>query len=258
MMIVFFFKPNINTLMQANKKFVDVFYKVLQEEVWESSKARANMDYVFKIIQYFMLCDIAASVRNIIKYNLPYYLLGNIEIFSARLTLGSLIIPGDIFFKIPQSNLEDLYSYLRRTKFFSFFIKMYCNFSQREISSYISDLGRSEIMEALGLPDNEHGGRKNPFLNIYHSFFNVKLLLRNHKQLEDFIDPRINIDRVNLKVKKLTGSKRFSQRFSTLLDISGPVKSSQLISSLIMDGGETSAGLRPVMVHLTTINRMDS
>jgi hypothetical protein len=176
MMIIFLFKPNINTLISANKKFVDVFYKVLQEEIWESPKARANMDYVFKMIQYFLLCDIAASVRNIIKYHLPYYLLSNIEIFSARLTLGSLIIPGDIFFKIPQGNLEELYAYLRRTKFFSFFIKMYTNFSQREITSYISEFGKSELTESLVVPGNDHGGRKNPFLNIYHSFFNVKLL----------------------------------------------------------------------------------
>jgi hypothetical protein len=61
MMIIFLFKPNINTLMSVNKNFVDVFYSVLNEEIWEFPKARANMDWIFKLIQYFLLIDISGS-----------------------------------------------------------------------------------------------------------------------------------------------------------------------------------------------------
>jgi hypothetical protein len=101
MMIIFLFKPNINCLMSVNKNFVDVFYSVLDEEVWKYPKSRANMDWVFKLMQYFLLIDIAGSMKNIIKYHIPYYLMANIEIFSARLTLTCLLAPGDMLFKIP-------------------------------------------------------------------------------------------------------------------------------------------------------------
>jgi hypothetical protein len=103
MMIIFLFKPNINCLMSVNKNFVDVFYSVLNEEVWKYPKSRANMDWVFKLMQYFLLIDIAGSMKNIIKYHIPYYLMANIEIFNARLTLTCLLTPGDMLFKIPEN-----------------------------------------------------------------------------------------------------------------------------------------------------------
>ena len=97
--------------MAANKNFVDVFYSVLNEEVWTNSKSKANMDLVFKMIQYFILIDISGSLKNIVKYHIPFYLIGNIEIFSARLTLNCLITPGDMMFKFSAEYLELLYGY---------------------------------------------------------------------------------------------------------------------------------------------------
>jgi hypothetical protein len=84
-MITLLFKPNITTLSQANTEFVDVFYKCLQEEVWDNPRSKANMDWVCKIIQYFLMIDIAGSLKNMIKYHIPFYLLGNIEVFSTRI-----------------------------------------------------------------------------------------------------------------------------------------------------------------------------
>lgn len=54
----------------------------------DNEKTRANMEWCLKMIQYFMLCDLTSSMKNIIKYHIPYYLLGNIEIFSAKITLN--------------------------------------------------------------------------------------------------------------------------------------------------------------------------
>jgi hypothetical protein len=77
--------------------------------------------------------------------------------------------------------------------------------------------------------------------------------------LEDYIDPRINIDRVNLKVKKLTGSERFDQRFSSILDTAeNNFNKSLVVSTASIGNGGNSKGRKSVMVNLSTINQIDS
>jgi hypothetical protein len=56
------------------------------------------------------------------------------------------------------------------------------------------------------------GGVKNVFVNIFHSFFNIRLLMKNHKQPEDYNMANLDVDRVGLKEKK-NRVKRMSQRF---------------------------------------------
>jgi len=91
------------------------------------------MDYVFKLIQYFLLIDIAGSIKNIIKYHIPFYLIANIEIAGAKNIIGSLLVPGDLFFKIPQELLVEFYNYLKFTQFWPFFCTVFVKFSQKLI-----------------------------------------------------------------------------------------------------------------------------
>lgn len=200
MMIVFLFKPNINTLMVQNRKCVDIFYKCLYEEVWSNERCKCNMDLVFKLIQFFLLCDLRNSMRNIIKYHIPYYLLGNIEIFGARLTLTCLITPGDIFFKIPENMLKILYRYFDESGYFLFYLEMMINFQQDYIEDKIKSMTYSEEFsdDHYEFDNMGDGGFKNPFLNLYHSFFNIRLLYKNHKQIEDYNMDKTNIDRIDL------------------------------------------------------------
>jgi hypothetical protein len=77
--------------------------------------------------------------------------------------------------------------------------------------------------------------------------------------LEDFIDPQINIDRVNLKVKKLTGSERFDQRFSPILDTAeNNFNKSFVVSTASIGNSGNSKSRRSVVVNLSTINQIDS
>lgn len=55
------FKPNITFLISTNKDWLDIFYDVMQDEIWDNRSCRANMDYVLKLVQYFMLIDITGS-----------------------------------------------------------------------------------------------------------------------------------------------------------------------------------------------------
>jgi hypothetical protein len=85
-MIIFFFKPNLTTIIQFNKNFVDIFYDILFHDVLENGHSKSNMDWIFKIMQYFLIYDIDNSIKNILKYNIIFYLVANIEVVSARMT----------------------------------------------------------------------------------------------------------------------------------------------------------------------------
>lgn len=253
MMIIFLFKPNINTLMAANKNFVDVFYKTLQEEVWDNSKTKVNMDWVFKLIQYFLLIDISGSLKNIVKYHLPYYLLGNIEVTSAKITLTSLITPGDLFFKIPKKMLNCLYGYLSRTTFFAFYVKLLLDFNQKEIEKKINNLkGTFSDYDLEEFDEFESGGTKNPILNLYHSFFNVKQLLKNHKQPEDYSTQKTNIDNIDWESQaQYKKRKRFSKFFSNVVDEENAPKKERGEKRL-------TAPVKKDRVCSQTFNRIDS
>lgn len=110
-MLVILFKPNSSVMFANNQNIVDIFYRCLKEQVWANKKARANMDLVYKIMQYFLLFDHQASIRNIIKYHIPFRLLGEIESQGARFTLGCLLMPGNKIFKIPQKMMQKFYNY---------------------------------------------------------------------------------------------------------------------------------------------------
>jgi hypothetical protein len=75
---------------------------------------------------------------------------------------------------------------------------MFMNFCQYEMEKKIDECSNASSDQWIDkFDDEDHGGRKNPFLNIYHSFFNVKLLMKNHKQPEDFSEVKLNIDQVS-------------------------------------------------------------
>jgi hypothetical protein len=66
------------------------------------------------------------------------------------------------------------------------------------------------------------GGVKNVFVNIFHSFFNIRLLMKNHKQPEDYNMANLDVDRVSLKEKK-NRVKRMSRRFNGPV-LTGPAR----------------------------------
>lgn len=258
MMIIFLFKPNISTLMRANSRFVDVFYKVFKVDVLDNEKTRVNMEWCLKLIQYFILTDVSSSIKNIIKYNIPYYLLGNIDIFSAKLTLNCQLVPGDKFFKIPQPLLEQFYKYLARTNFWQFYVNMFLNYNQKLIADKIKKLSNTTVkFDKEEFNGFQKGVQKNPILNLYHSFFNIKLLIRNHKQPEDYGIDKKDIDRIdllniqsNLDKKKDRGVLR--KRFSSILeDTLGVVN-----NTLFVPGGGNS--YRKSISQITTYQQLDS
>ena len=75
-----------------------------------------------------------------LKYHIPFYLIGNIEISSARQTLNALLIPADRYFKIPQVVLAFLYKYLKKTSFWSFLMDIFIDFNQNIIMDKINML----------------------------------------------------------------------------------------------------------------------
>lgn len=219
MMYVFLFKPNINSLMSFNTNFVDIFYKLVTKEVFLNPYSKANLDWVFKLMQYFLLCDIGGSIKNIIHEHIPFYLLGNIEIQSARFMQSCLITPGDSFFKLPKEELQKLYRYLKETNFHTVQVQMLVNFSFTNLQDHLIDLRSRSLKSFDFYCGDEFGGKKNPFQNIFHSFFNIKILLKHHKQPEDFANQKYNIDAVNLK------KNAFQRviRFSTMVNNTGNV-----------------------------------
>lgn len=165
-MIIFLFKPNMNTLMLVSKNYIEIFYRIVVEDIFESVSTKANMDWVFKLMQYFMLCDMPMSIKSILKYHIPFYLIGNIEVSSARHTLNSLLVPGDRYFKIPQTFLATLYKYLKKTNFWSFFMDCFVDYNQIVIANKMGQLKEKFPAETFSYSMFEEytaGGQKNPF-----------------------------------------------------------------------------------------------
>jgi hypothetical protein len=246
-MIIFFFKPNLTTIIQYNKNFVDIFYEILFHEVLENGHCKSNMDWVFKIMQYFLIYDIDKSIKNILKYNLIFYLVANIEVVSARMTLECLLIPGDRYFRIPEIYLQKIYGYLNYTNFFGFMVECAFAYDQKKIRIKIETLNEDPKLHDTKLTyigDVIMGGVKNVFVNIFHSFFNIKLLMKNHKQPEDYNMANFDVDRVALQDKK-DRTKRMSRQFLGSV-LTGDVRNElPPRSDLIQSGSFDSDRLHP-------------
>lgn len=215
-LIVFLFKPNITLLMSLNEQYLDVFFKVLYDDVWDNPNCKCNMDYLFKMIQYFQLIDVGRSIRNIIKYHIPFYLLANVEIITARSILDCLLSPGDTFFRVPSLLIKEFYSYLNESDFFETMFMSFSSFSQETIYKKIIHLRKNfQNIDSVALKKLPFFTSKNPFTNIFHSQFNVKLQTKKGKQPEDYCIQKKDIDRINLRVDKTNNSPKKEGRLST-------------------------------------------
>lgn len=198
----------MSVLINLNKNYIDVFYQTVMEEVFENPKSKANMDWVCKIMQYFLMYNPEKSLKNIMKHHILYYLVGNIQISSASMLLTALLTPGDRYFRLPDKHLEKVYNYLDYTEFFNFCLEIITAFNQRKIRDKIDTLLKDENLIETNNPILEFGEKagttiKNVFINIFHSFFNIKPLLKNHKQPEDYNMQKTNIDGFDiLKVRR--------------------------------------------------------
>jgi hypothetical protein len=82
------------------------------------------------------------------------------------------------------------------------------------------------------------GGVKNVFVNIFHSFFNIRLLMKNHKQPEDYNMANLDVDRVALKEKKDRVKRMSRQFFGPVLTVHARAElpgRSELIQSVSSD-----------------------
>ena len=160
-LIIFLFKPNISLLMTQNQTWLDVFFKVLYDDVWDNPNCKCNMDYQFKMIQYFLLIDVGGSIRNIIKYHIPFYLLANVEIGSARTIQECLLTLGDTFFKVPNRLMKHLLHYLAESDFFTVLFASYQNFSQELIYKKLIDLRKNYEPQTAGIRLSKKSSFKN-------------------------------------------------------------------------------------------------
>lgn len=140
-----------------------------------------------------------------------------------------------------------MYEYFEKTNFFEFYTQMLINFSQNDIESKIDQLDKQgSIIDLSQIRKIPHGGTKNPFLNIYHSFFNVKLLMRSHKQPEDFGSVKTNIDAIDMDVfnrrkthASINSQKRFSKDFPSIVDVDESSLNSKDEVSVLNQGKNT-------------------
>lgn len=158
--------------------------------------------------------------------------------------------------------MEKLYEYLARTNFWQFYVNMCINFSQKMISDKLRKLENTRIkFDPDEYSEFQKGAQKNPLLNLFHSFFNIKLLIKNHKQPEDYGLDKVDIDRISLKTLKLklpqrlpdNRRQRINQRFSSILDAT--MVNNLQVPGLVQNGRKTIDTLRTIIqIDSTTEN----
>ena len=212
MMNALFFRPNIKTIATLNSGYIDIFYKVLEEDVWLNPKNKANMEWVFRLMQYFQIIDPVTSIKSIIQYHVIWFIFGNIEITTGRATLFHIQTPGDVFLKISNKTSKWIYNYLRKTEFIEFFVSQFKKFDQGQIlkkyeaCKKIEDISKC-FKDNYQDPKDDH---RNHFINIFHSFFNQNFLQKHHKQPEDFDSNRKEIDGFKLMTISMIGKSQKS------------------------------------------------
>ena len=200
MLYVFMLRKNLFILRRHNQYFIDIFYKVAADEVFENERCRVDMTQVLSLVQYFLVADPLASIRNIIKYHLMFEFLGNIEILSSREILTSLMSPGDQLFKITDAERKYLVDYMLVTNFMVTMTNALVSF---KISSILADkirVAKEDKVKAY-IKDVDKRSRfkteskaKNLFIGFFHSFLNVNNNKKHMCQPEELYNNLIDID----------------------------------------------------------------
>jgi hypothetical protein len=109
-------------MKSCNPRYLDIFYRVLNEEFIENEKSKADVNQLMRLIQYFYLFEPEISMKNMIRYNMFHEMLGNIHITTVKDTLTSFLTPGDPLLKVKENERTLMMTYFQKTGFFQLLI----------------------------------------------------------------------------------------------------------------------------------------
>lgn len=201
MLHVFLKRRNLKTISRVNPYFIDVFYKVANEQVFENERCRVDMAQVFTLMQYFLTLDPLASLKNIVRYHLVFELLGHVDVAPAKEILAGLLTPGDNLFKVQDRDRKILTDYLLLANFGQTLTN---NFTQFRISSILAEKSRAMKDDKIKVLIKELEKKfpkvkgetkpKNVFLSFFHSFLGMKKVRNQDIQPEEIFTSVLDID----------------------------------------------------------------
>lgn len=127
---------------------------------------------------------------------------------------------------MPQKLLEEFYEYIKLTRFWDLYFQMFQNFDHAAIEAKLNEIKYQMAPYDLAFFNKlKRGSVKNPLTNIFHTLFNIRLLIKNHRQPEDYGIQKKDIDMIQLKplsqnFKKNNtkqGTRVFSEKFPSLI-----------------------------------------
>lgn len=225
MLLVLMLRKNLKTLQDLNPFFMDIFFGLVDREVFQNERSRADMVQILTVVQYFLNVDAERAIRNIIKYHVIYELLGNIEIVLAKETLIGLLTPGDQLFKIRDKERDLLMKYLQMTGFSHTLCDAITEFRVKYVMTDKTKASRDERVKQLIEPNPTSTGNQNEapkppniFVGFFHTLFKFSKKLL--KQPEDMYSNVLDIDRLrdysstnSPTTNRLPGQSRMSMRF---------------------------------------------
>jgi hypothetical protein len=110
-------------MKSCNPRYLDIFYKSLNDEFVMNQKSKADVNQIMRLIQYFYMFEPENSMKNLIKYNIFHEMLGNIHISTVKDTLGSFITPGDPLLKVKDAERNLMMTYFEKCGFFQLMIQ---------------------------------------------------------------------------------------------------------------------------------------
>lgn len=203
-------------MKSCNPHYLDIFYKVLNEEFIQNQKSKADVNQIMRLIQYFYLFEPENSMKNLIRYNMFHEMLGNIHIDLVKETLASFITPGDPLLKVDTKERNLMMTYFQKCGFFQLLIKQIDRVSITSVLDEVDRISKDEEIQSWvrSVKTNEASNlkSKNILLALFQSFFNIKLLNKHHKQPEQLYANIQDIDLVSQRIrnyKKTQGKSKF-------------------------------------------------
>lgn len=199
MLYMFLTRRNFKSLKNLNPQHVDIFYKVFSEEIVENDRCRADITPALYLIQFFLMTDPGASVRNITRYHVIFELFGNIDIGLAKETLVGLLTPADNLFKISDKERQPLIDYMEACNFPQVLLNNLLQFKVTNINQERIRASKDEKIKNIikNIMKNKGESKfRNVLLSYFHSLFNWKQQKKTTKQPEEVYTNILDIDRL--------------------------------------------------------------